>query len=630
MTINNISIVGNKDSYLKIEEDGWLIKYNGSELRVLDDLSSIETVQEVAGWLSKMDEGRIDPFKAWVLLNNLKSRWKPSIEDVRKMYRKIIGEDSNIKLAILSLFTLKLEKPEERIMGVIVKGSNSSGKSYFSRNILKPLEDRVDEFTRMTGAFIERRFREKDVNGRIFLIHEAGDGDRSIPSQLHISLSEGKLKIGICEKNGGRWKDVEVEAKGYPFFWTTTTKVALSQDITDRCVEICVDESEEQTRRIAEFILKLDSDYEFGEKIEGFENGCFKIFRNYLWEKTPDRCRVVIPFIELVGRELLKYELPVKFRRDIRKLVALVKAHAILRWRDRVKVDLDSGRIIGRGEPEDIDKFWEEYEKNGYKPRLLIIADWEDFYEVYKLIETSLKPTLTNLDEKDRKIIQALRELVDEPEASTYQAIHRKTGIPTPTIRLLRIPKLENLGIVSVDRDVRPHRIMLVRDPVEFQLDIESLKPRVEEMVRGYIEKLDEMILKMVSKNTKNLYTYSSNGENQDFGFSKPEGRVARVTRQATQGLGSSSLENRGEGFSEMSSSSSSVCINGKVYKGESNGGNNTTENSLEMNVNGVGRVCGSCIYYMGLKCSKNPAWITVSPYSRYAEKCSYYNDRAS
>jgi uncharacterized protein YerC len=628
MSTSNISIVGNKDSYLKIEEDGWIIKHNGSELRVFDDLSSIEVIQEVAEWISRMDGGKIDLFRAWVLLNNLKSRWKPSIEDVRKMYRKIIGEDCNIKLAILSLFTLKLEKPEERIMGVIVKGSNSSGKSYFSKNILKPFEDRVDEFTRMTGAFVERRFKEKDVNGRIFFIHEAGDGDKSIPSQLHISLSEGKLKIGICEKNGGKWKDVEVEAKGYPFFWTTTTKVALSQDITDRCIEICIDESEEQTRKIAEFIVKLDSDYELKEKIEGFENGCFKIFRNYLWDKTPDRCKVVIPFMVLVGEELLKYELPVKFRRDIRKLIALIKAHAILNWRDRVKVDLDSGKIIPKGEPEDIDRFWEEYEKNGYKPRFLVIAEWEDFIEVYKLMETSLKPTLTSLDEKDWKIIRALREVEEEPEASTYQTIHKKTGIPTPTIRILRIPKLENLGIVSVDRDVKPHRITLMKDPLEFQLNIECLKPKAEEIVRGYIEKLDEIILKMVSRNTKNLYTYSLNGENQDSGSSRLEGRVSQVTRQVTQDSGSSKLENRGEGFFDMSSSSIGVNVSGKVYKDESNGGSNTLESKLEVGLNNTSKICGSCIHYQGLKCSKNPSWITISPYSSYAEKCSYYNAR--
>lgn len=616
MTISNICRVSNKDSYLKLGEDGWVFKHNGFEVRILHDILSIDAILEVIEWLGEVDKEYGDPAKAYGLLFNVFNEWKPKLDDVRKLFPNIVGEDNNVKLAILSLLSLKLREKEERVMGVIVRGANSSGKSYFSRSILKPFQEFVDEFTSMTPAFMQREFSNKDVNGRIIYIQEIGGKDGGIPYQLHISMSEGRATIGVCEFIGGKWRGQKITVKGYPFLWATTTNLVLSQDIQDRTIEIYMDESEEQTKKICRFYAELDSDYFYKEAFKMFSEGCFKMFKRFVWDHIPDGCIVNIPFIRGVEREFEKHELSVKFRRDYKKITALIKAHAILNWRDRVKVDLDSGKIIEKGEPRDVDRFFEEYGKNGVKPRLLIIAEWEDFYEVYKLVESSFKPTLTSLDEKDRRILQALRELENEPEPPTYAVLHKKTGIPTPTIRIWKIPKLERLGYVIVDRDVKPHRITLLKEAIEYKIDLEGLREEIEGEVLKYIEEI------------KSLYTDSQIGENKNPSSSKLEERVKRVIQPKTQNPSFSRLEKRGESFSAEASLVGEIEGNRKAYKDESNGGNNTLESSLEMNVKGVGRVCGSCIYYIGLKCSKNPSWITISPYSSYAEKCSYYNAR--
>jgi hypothetical protein len=502
---------------LEIAEDGWVINYKGRIIKLRDDILSVEAVRRFSEELRLKTGEEVDGVRAWGILKILRESWRPSLQDVRKLFPDIVGEDDNVKLSILSLFTLKLEKADERIMGLVVLGRNSSGKSYFSKSMLDPLRDMVDEFTRMTGPFIERKFREKDFDGRIIFLQEAGD----IPSQLHISLSEGKLRIGIAERDGSSFKAVEVEARGQPFFWTTSFRESLSQSILDRCIEIFMDESEEQTKKISVFHAMLNSDYFLKEDFEKFKNGCCRMFRTHVWDAAPDRCSVVIPFMNVIAREFEKYEVDVKFRRDFNKMMALIKGHAILRWRDRFKVDLESGEAIPRGEPKSIEEFF----KRDVKPKLLIVAEWEDFYEVYKLMETSFKPTLTSLSHRDRKIIEALREIQNEPETSTYTTLHRKTGIPSSTIRHVNIPRLEKLGYVMVDRDVKPHKITLVKDPVEYHLDIERLKPLIDREVEAYVGKLKSMMQSM------NQHPYSqppycqSCGNNQDSsssGLEKP------------------------------------------------------------------------------------------------------------
>jgi hypothetical protein len=540
--VNNINTDSIKDFHLQIAEDGWIIGYKEGNIKLRENIFSMEAVQRFAEELRLKTGEEVDGVKAWSILKYLRDSWRPSLDEVRRLFPAIVGEDDNIKLAILSLLTLKLKKADERIMGVIIFGRNSSGKNHFSKNILEPLKDIVDEFTRVTGPFIERYFRDRNVDRRIILLQEAGD----IPPQLHISLSEGKLRIGIAEKEGSSFKPVEIEARGQPFFWTTSFKEVLSQSIIERCIEIYMDESEEQTKKIVRFHAMLNSDYFLKESFEKFKNGCCIMFKTHVWDATPNECNVVIPYMNIIEGELEKYEIDVKFRRDFNKMMALIKGQAALEWRDRFKVDLNSREVIPRGEPKNI----EEFLKKDVKPKLLIVAEWRDFYEVYKLMETSLKPTLTSLSDRDRKILEALKEIQDEPEESTYTTLHRKTGIPSSTIRLILIPKLEMFGYVTVDRDVKPHRITLVKDPVQYILDIERLKPLIDREVEAYIEKLKYTLQTLSQCSYSQPTSYSSYGNNLYLGFSsleKPVALVAQPTTHDTQVLGGDSLDS---GFS--------------------------------------------------------------------------------
>ena len=436
------------DERVELVQEGWVIYYNGRRVILFDDILSVESNIELGEKLG------LDPMKAWSLKDQLLEKWSPSLDEVRYLFPLIIGEDDNVKLAILALLSLKLKNSSERVMGILIEGSNSAGKSYFSRQILEPLKDLVIEFSRITGAYLERAMAEKNLDRAILFLQELDEA----PYQLHLSLSEGKLRVGVTEKVNGKFEPIVIEAQGQPFFWATSLGWRGDPDLIHRILTITLDESIEQTRRITEFQAKLSSDLLFRMRMERFARGCVKIFRR-LWDSAPDNCIVIIPFLELIQKELTKSDnLSVKFRRDFNKLISLIKACAILNHRNRVEINLNGETII--------------------------IAAFEDFLEVYKLMRAALQPTLTGLNEKDLKVLTALKEFDDELGAVTYSALSKKTGIPSSTIRHHIAPKLENLGFITIDRESRPHKIELLRDgPREMLDNIEGLKDKAEKLI---------------------------------------------------------------------------------------------------------------------------------------------------
>jgi len=429
---------------LTLTQDGWVIQYNGKKGVLFDDILSIESNTLLAEQLG------ITPMEAWVLKNRLLELWPQSLDDVRNLFRGIVREDSNVKLAILSLFSLKLKKRVERLMGIIILSPNSSGKSKFSREILSPLKDHVLEFTRLTGAFLERYFSKQSIDRKILYLQELGN---NVPFQLHLTLSEGMIRLGYVERKDGEFQPVEVIAEGQPFLWATSVEWFSSQDLLHRCLILNLDESEEQTEEIIKFQNKLSMDPVYKGRFEKFINGCLRVFRN-LWEDAPSDVEVVIPYAEVL-RENIKVLRDVKLRRDWSKLLSLLKASAILFYKHRPKLRID-----------------------GYE---IIVSTVDDLKEVLPLFSTSLKTTLKNVSEKEEKIIECLKDGL----SLTIKEIAQKTGLPSKTVRYLVDQFLEPKGFVICNRDIRPMTVELVKTP-DLYID-ENLIKRAEEAVNTFL-----------------------------------------------------------------------------------------------------------------------------------------------
>ena len=419
----------------------------------------------------------VSPDEAWKIKNMALESWPRNLDDVRRLFPQILEEDENVKLIILALFSLKLRNPEERVMGIIIESNNSAGKSHFAKSILKPLRplrngEMVLEFTRMTGAYLERKFKDVDLDRRILFIQETRDA----PSQLHLSLSEGKLRVGLLVKNNGDFQPIEIEAIGQPFLVATTTNWSGSPDLIHRCILMGLDESAEQTFRITGFQAKYNSDFIFKEGFTRFVEGCAKLFKK-LWENAPENVDVVIPYLPLIEEKLrVKNPNPdIKLRRDFNKLIALIKASAIIFHKHRRTIKLNGKKII--------------------------IADLKDFEEILPLFKTSLKQTLANLSDKEEKILNALKE---EGGFSNYNDLAKITGIPSSTIRHHIVPRLEAKGCVIVDKDTRPHRIEIVKEPEDVEIIIEEATARkmIEEATQKLLSFGGQMTNREISEET--------------------------------------------------------------------------------------------------------------------------------
>jgi hypothetical protein len=299
-----------------------------------------------------------------------------TLDDVRGMYPQIVGEDTNIKLAVLSLVSrLNLNK-DFWIMGLIVQGESSGGKSYFTSQVVKPwkLLNRVEEFTRFTGAYLERKFAGRNMDDIILLIYEL---PQDTPQQLHLTMSEGRLRVGIIDKELG--EPVEHTFEGMPFLFSTTPLEGLRPDIRNRVITTTIDETETQTRRILRFESWLASDSAFSTSLsETADTQAERLASHIAGLK---KAYVSIPFAHRLYDYISFYN--TKLRRDWKKLLALIQASAILFQESRRVVERDGVRTI--------------------------IADVRDLENLIDVMP-AFSQTLTNLSQAQYRVVEIMRE----------------------------------------------------------------------------------------------------------------------------------------------------------------------------------------------------------------------------
>jgi len=445
---------------VRLTRDGWVFSVNGREVKLFGDPFSLEGEKELADLLG------VAPTEAWKIKSvAFQSYWPQNLSELRDLFPGIAGEDLNVQLVILSLFSTKLKDPESRIMGVIVESSNSAGKSHLVKEILKPLRplengQLILEFSRLTGPYLERKFKDADLDGRILYIQELN----SNPSQLHIMLSEGRLKIGITERENGRFVPIEYEVNGTPFLIVTSANWRWQDypDLAHRCILINLDEGREQTFRIIEHHAGIESNYIYKRRFEEFKVGCSKLFR-MLWERTPKFDDVIIPFLSIIVERLKAINEPdTKLRRDFRKLTSLIKASAIIFWPYRIMLKENAGNI---------------------NERLLLVADFQDLLNVLPLVESSFQQILTNLNEKERHIL----ELMKEQDEWTYVELAKVSKISSSTLRHKIIPNLEAKGYVIVDREGRSHKIMLAKSPENLNMNSSDVREKALKMIQDAV-----------------------------------------------------------------------------------------------------------------------------------------------
>jgi len=123
------------------------------------------------------------------------------LEKIVGCYRpKIVGEEDNVKLLFCACISKNL--PKKNRLSVIITSQSSAGKSNLVNNVLEPFKEDVLDYTDYTPAFLQRS--DVDMNGKIFKMEQmerTNDKKQVTLSNLKFLLSEGKLKIGLVDRN---------------------------------------------------------------------------------------------------------------------------------------------------------------------------------------------------------------------------------------------------------------------------------------------------------------------------------------------------------------------------------------------------------------------------------------------
>lgn len=234
----------------------------------------------------------------------------------------LVGEDENKIMVYLALTT----RISEKIINLLIEGESSGGKSHLIGYMIKfiPPED-VVEVSAMSAKAL---FHLTKSLAHKFLYIAERDGTDEADYSVRTLQSEGKLIFMVTIKNPetGNFETVEKNIDGPAGIIETTTRLNLNAENQNRCLELFIDETEVQTRRV-----HGQTNREFLGHVVNEKAVCGPwINAQRLLKPYP----VYIPFV----RRLKFPDGAVRHRRDYRRFLNLIAASCLLHQRQRATV----------------------------------------------------------------------------------------------------------------------------------------------------------------------------------------------------------------------------------------------------------------------------------------------------
>ena len=267
---------------------------------------------------------------------------------------KIIGEENNIKLLFCACLSKDL--PKKNRLSIIITSQSSAGKSNLVNNVLEPFKEDVLDFTDYTPAYLQRS--GFDMNGKIFKMEQmerTNENKQITLGNLKFSLSEGKMKMGLVDKNDkGKNEPRTLEVNGIPVFISTSTNYKIDPETINRTFLMQVDETEEQTKKvishIAEDYSTLIINDKWKKKLEELQNysKTYKEFAHQIRD-------ISIPFMDRLIDVIPTSN--VTIRRDLPKILNLACVIAFIHFPFRTKIRNNDGEHF-------IQDQWGKTEKN--------------------------------------------------------------------------------------------------------------------------------------------------------------------------------------------------------------------------------------------------------------------------
>ena len=231
----------------------------------------------------------------------------------------IVGESNNKVILNLTFTSRLLEHP----INLNVKGESSAGKNFLVQSVGRFIPpEAIHSISSATPKALF--YLGGDLSHQVIVIAEAPGAEQAQYS-IRTMQSENELSILVPEKVDGRLETKERKVKGPVAFIETTTQAHLHAENENRCFDIYIDESEEQTKRI----FKAQNRSSEGSTITAAAALKVKTWQNA--QRLLERMPVVIDyarFIEFPAK-------PLRVRRDRPRFMALIEACALLHQHQR-------------------------------------------------------------------------------------------------------------------------------------------------------------------------------------------------------------------------------------------------------------------------------------------------------
>jgi hypothetical protein len=247
----------------------------------------------------------------------------------------VAGEEDTALCVYLIGTSTQLPRP----LAGIVRGPSTSGKSYVVQQVggMFPPEVVLIATSLTTNALYY--FPSGTLRHRFVIAGERSrveDDDQAEATRaLREMIESGRLSKAVPVKIGDRYQTDLIEQEGPIAFIETTTAAHIFDEDANRCLMLSTDEREDQTKRILAAT---------GASAAGKREGDPERVRavHHALQRMLPRLDVVIPFAESVSELYPTSRL--EARRELRHLLQLVKAIALLRFRQRQR--RKSGEIV--------------------------------------------------------------------------------------------------------------------------------------------------------------------------------------------------------------------------------------------------------------------------------------------
>lgn len=262
--------------------------------------------------------------------NNLLKKLSTDLETVG-----YVGEDRNKQLAYLIATSRKLDKP----LSAIIRSESGAGKSFLMECVaeLMPEED-VQYFSRLTPQSLYY-MGENELVHKLLIVDER-DGSEEAEYPIRTLQTRRKLTLAVPMKDAstGKIKTTMLEINGPIAYMESSTQLRINPENLNRCFEIFLDESEEQTRKI--YALQKQAHTPEGWKVDVRRAAAVRRHRNAQRLLAP--VRISIPYTGTL-------RFPASWtrgRRDHQRLLHLIEAVAFLHQAQREKKQTDDGEAF--------------------------------------------------------------------------------------------------------------------------------------------------------------------------------------------------------------------------------------------------------------------------------------------